>query len=301
MIRNKINWISDNLSCYAIILPTYILIAIFGFIPFFWAFKVSFYRYEVGGDSDFIGLTNYVEYLKDPTLATSFANMIFLTVFAVCVFIIFPLCIAKMIFSLTSERARYFFRIIFLIPIVVPVVAIQLIWQGLIYSDHGFINQLLEIIGFGQFSVGWLSNPHTALWAIAFIGFPWASGINILIFYAGLTNIPDSVHEASYLDGASGIKKFFVIDIPLVLSQVKLIFMLTVIAGVQGFENIFILTKGGPGFKTMVPGLWMYYNAFSFQRMGYACAIGVVLFIIVLLLTILNVRYFKSSESLQAK
>jgi len=77
--------------------------------------------------------------------------------------------------------------------------------------------------------------------------------------------------------------------------------ILTVIAGVQGFEHIFILTEGGPGFKSMVPGLWMYYNAFSFQRMGYACAIGVVLFAVILSLTILNVKYLKTSESLQGK
>jgi len=93
-----------------------------------------------------------------------------------------------------------------------------------------------------------------------------------------------------------GVKKFLAIDVPLVLSQIKLILVLTIIAGVQGFENIFILTRGGPGFESMVPGLWMYYNAFSFQRMGYACAIGVVLFIIILALTVINMKFVKSSE-----
>jgi raffinose/stachyose/melibiose transport system permease protein len=79
----------------------------------------------------------------------------------------------------------------------------------------------------------------------------------------------------------------------------KLILILTIIGGVQGFENLFILTKGGPGFRTMVPGLWMYYNAFSFQRMGYACAIGVCLFLIIFGLTALNMRYFKSTEEIE--
>jgi len=91
------------------------------------------------------------------------------------------------------------------------------------------------------------------------------------------------------------------VDIPLVLSQVKLILVLTIIAGVQGFENVFILTQGGPGFRTTVPGLWMYYNAFSFQRFGYACAIGVMLFALIFFLTALNMRYFRSSEELQAR
>jgi len=301
MLQDKIKSAGQNLSCYCFVLPTFILISVFSFIPFFWAFKGSFYRYEIGGDSTFIGTSNYFEYFSDPIFLPSFSNMLFLTVFAVCVFIVFPLTIAKLIFSLASERARYAFRIIFLVPIVVPIVATQLIWQGLIYNDQGLVNEFLRLIGSGDMATGWLSDPKTVLLAVAFIGFPWASGINILIFYAGLSNIPESVHEAACLDGASGIKKFFVIDVPLVLSQIKLILILTVIAGVQGFEHIFILTEGGPGFKSMVPGLWMYYNAFSFQRMGYACAIGVVLFAVILSLTILNVKYLKTSESLQGK
>jgi len=301
MLQNKIKSVARNFSCYCLILPTFILISVFGFIPFFWALRGSFYRYEIGGESTFVGFNNYFEYFTDPTFFPSFSNMLFLTVFAVCVFIVCPLFIAKLIFSLSSERARYIFRIIFLVPIVVPIVATQLIWQGLIYNDQGLVNEFLRLIGMGHLATGWLSNPHTVLFAVAFIGFPWASGINILIFYAGLSAIPDSVHEAAYLDGASGIKKFFIIDIPMVLSQIKLILILTVIAGIQGFENILILTEGGPGFESMVPGLWMYYNAFSFQRMGYACAIGVVLFAIILLLTIFNIKYLKSSESIQGK
>ena len=95
------------------------------------------------------------------------------------------------------------------------------------------------------------------------------------------------------------MRKFLLIDIPLVLSQLKLIAILTIIGSVQGFQSLIILTRGGPGFKTTVPGLWMYYNAFSFQRMGYACAIGVLLFLLILLLTVLNLKYFKSSESVQ--
>jgi len=301
MLRNKLGLISRNLSCYFLVLPTFILVSVFSFIPFFWAFKASLYRYEIGGEFTFIGIANYIEYFSDPTFFPSFGNMLFLTTFAVCVNIIFPLTIAKLIFSLSSERARYIFRIIFLIPIVVPIVAIQMIWQGLIYNDQGLFNEFLRIIGMEHLTTGWLSDPNTVLWAIAFIGFPWANGINILIYYAGLSAIPESVHEAACLDGASGAKKFFIIDVPLVLSQVKLILVLTIIAGVQSFENIFILTRGGPGFKSTVPGLWMYFNAFSFQRMGYACAIGIILFAIILALTLLNLKYFRTSENIQGK
>jgi raffinose/stachyose/melibiose transport system permease protein len=299
MRLNKFGLFKKNIPCYLLILPTFILLSVFSFVPFFWAFSTSFYEYEIGEKARFVGLSNYREYFSDPTFFLSFKNMIVLTGFAVCVNMIFPLVIAKLIFSLSSERARYIYRVIFLIPVVVPGVAVQMIWGGMIYSDSGFINEFLRLVGLEGITRGWLSNPYTALWAIAFIGFPFASGINILIYYAGLSNISESVHEAAWLDGATGIRKFLVIDVPLVLSQIKLLVILTIIAGVQGFEGIFILTRGGPGFKTMVPGLWMYFNAFSFQKMGQACAIGVVLFFIILGLTILNLKYFKSAEEIQ--
>ena len=291
----------ERAAIYAMLAPTFGLLAVFSLVPFLWAFATSFYDYEVGGESTFVGLANYGEYLTDPTLASSFGNLLFLTVFGILIVMTAPLIIAKTIFSLKSERARYVYRVLFLLPIVVPGVATLMIWQGMIYGDTGFLNEVLRLAGRDDLTRGWLSDPNTVLWAIVFIGFPFAGGINILIYYAGLANISDSVHEAAELDGARGFGKFLRIDVPLVMSQIKLLTILTVIGTVQGFEGLFILTKGGPGFKTMVPGLWMYMNAFSFQRMGYACAIGVILFLLILALTILNMRYFRSSEELTAE
>ena len=287
------------IGCYGLLLPTFVLLSIFSVIPFAWAFSTSFFDYEIGGASNYVGFQNYVDYFSDPTFWPSFSNMLFLTAFALSVNLSFPLIIAKLIFSLSSERSRYLYRIVFLIPMLIPNVAIVMIWRGMIYSDWGLINEILRLLNLEEWTQGWLSNPRTVLWCIAFIGFPFANGINILIYYAGFSGIPLDVHEASYLDGAVGLRKFLLVDIPLVLSQIRLLLILTIIAGVQGFENIFILTRGGPGFRTMVPGLWMYFNAFSFQKMGYACSIGVILFLIILILTFINLKYFKSTEDLQ--
>lgn len=288
-------------AIYAMLTPTFALLAVFSLVPFLWAFVTSFYDYEVGGESRFVGMANYVEYFSDPTLLISIKNLLFMTLFGVAVVMTAPLIVAKLIFALRSERARYVYRVLFLVPIVVPGVATLMIWQGMIYGDSGFLNELLRLVGREDLTRGWLADPRSVLWAIVFIGFPFASGINILIYYAGLAGIPESLHEAAELDGAKGLRKFLSIDVPLVMSQVKLLTILTVIGTVQGFEGIFILTKGGPGFKSMVPGLWMYMNAFSFQRMGYACAIGVMLFLVILGLTIINLKYFRSSEDLTAE
>lgn len=286
-------------TCYALLLPTYVLLVLFTFVPVVWAFYTSLYRYEIGAKSAWVGLDNYREYLSDPTLLPSFGNMLLLTGFAVAVRLVIPLAVAKLILSLPHERSRHLYRVLFLVPIVVPGVAVQLIWRGLVYGSNGFLNESLRLGGLGSWTHGWLTDPTTALWALAFVGFPFVGGFEVLIYYAGLASIPESVNDSARIDGATGLRKFFVIDVPMVLSQIRLIVALTVIAGVQGFESVMILTEGKPGFRTLVPGLWMYFNAFSFQRMGYACAIGVILFLVIAGLTFLNLRYLKSTEDLQ--
>lgn len=297
------NWrLRSTFTCYAIVLPSLALLFTFVYLPVVWAFSKSLYEFEVGSPARFVGLANYTEYLfSDPTCWPSLLNMLLLTLFAVVVRLTFPLVVARLIYALPSERGRHFYRILFLIPIVVPGVAVQLIWMGLIYGDRGLLNELLRLVGLGGWATGWLSEPHTALAAVAMVGFPFIGGFEVLVYYAGFASIPTSVNEAALLEGCVGVRKFLLIDIPMVLSQVKLILILTIIGGVQSFQNVFILTRGGPGFATNVPGLWMYLNAFSFQRMGYACAIGVLLFLLILVLTVLNLKYFKSAEQLQGK
>ncbi len=287
-------------GCHVLLLPSMVLLLTFVYLPVAWAFVKSLYRFEVGGDSEFVGLQNYVEYLTiDPPTWPSMLNMFLLTGFLVLVRLTVPLVVAKLIHALPNERTRYLYRVGFLVPIVVPGIAVQLLWARLIYADYGMLSETLRFLGLGDCVRGWLSDPHTALAALMFVGFPFAGGFEILIYYAGLSAIPESVNEAAALEGCTGIRKFFRIDVPLVLSQLKLILVLTVIGGFQGFEGVFVLSQGGPGFRTMVPGLWMYYNAFSYQRMGYACAIGVVLFAIIFSLTMLNLRYFRSAEEVQ--
>ncbi len=298
-------WLTNHrlratLACWAIVAVPVLMLTVFVYLPVLWAFSRSLYRFEIGGESKFVGVSNYVEFLTaDPVTWPAFGHMILLTLFAICVRLTIPLAVAKLVHSIRIERWRYVYRIVFLTPIVVPGVAVQLIWSGLIYADNGLVNEALRSIGLASIARGWLSDPVTALPAVALIGLPFVGGFEVLIYYAGLSNIPESVNEAARLEGCTGIKKFFMIDIPMVMSQLKLILILTIIGGVQGFQGLFIVTRGGPGFETTVPGLWMYYNAFSFQRMGYACAIGVCLFVIIFGLTLLNMRYFRSTEEIE--
>ncbi len=278
-----------NLTYYTILAPSLLLLSLFVFLPALLAVLMSFYKYEVGIEPTFLGLKNYTEYfLHDPTTWKSFANMLALTLFAVAIRLTVPLLVAKLIFSLKNESHRYLYRLVFVITVIVPTVAVQMIWGGMIYTEDGLLNQLLTAVGLEAWAVPWLSHPKTVLVAIACIGFPFVGAFDLLIYYAGLSNIPTSLVEAGKIDGAGSIRTFLSIEVPLLSGQIKMISILALIGGIQGFEHIYILTQGGPGFESTVPGLWMYYNAFSFQRMGFASAIGVILSLVIMALTVIN-------------
>lgn len=280
--------------CYLVVLPAFLLLIVFNYIPIASAFFYSLCDYDIGETWTFVGLANFRQMLGDGVLRLSFWNLAQLVAFAVVVRVSVPLCVATLIFHLSRERLRYLFRLLLVLPMVVPGVAIILIW-GYVYNDAGLLTGLMETLGLERWTRAWLSDPKIALYSLMFVGFPFVSGFDVLIYYAGLVQIPGSVFDASRIDGAGWFRRFLHIELPLVISQVKLVLTYTVIFAIQGFELVLILTNGRPGYQTMVPGLQMYREAFSFGRMGYACAIGVLLFALMLMVTIAIQRGIRSS------
>jgi len=282
------------LYVYLAIIPTFALLATFNYCPILSALVHAFYEWDIGGIERFNGMENFRAMFEDRALIHGFQNLFFILIAALTIKLFVPLFVAVLIYRLPSERPRYLYRVIFVAPMVVPFMVNILLWRY-IYSDAGILSELMRAMGLGSIITGWLDNPHTALIAMILVGFPFVHGFNLLIFYAGLSNIPESVIEASLVDGVSAFQRFFKIELPMVMGQVKLLSILTVIWTIQQYDLPLILTHGGPGYETMVPGLWMYLMGFSFNRMGYACAIGFVLFVLMLGITILNMRYLRAS------
>lgn len=276
--------IAANRAAYYLIFPPLTLLAIFNYVPAVSIFQTSFYSYDLGGSAAWVGPGNYLRMLEDPVFWKSMRNLMIFLACQVILSLSVPLLAAELVFHLDRERSRYWLRTLFLIPIVVPAVVVYLIWQFL-YSDAGPIALLGHALGLGDAAEGLLSRPQTALAAVIFVGFPFVNGINLLIFYAGLSSIPDTTWEAARLDGASTWRRFTHIDLPLLSRQHRLLAILAVIGAVQAFENVLVMTQGGPGWETMLPGLYMYRSAIAFNEFGYACALGVVLFLMVLLIT----------------
>lgn len=281
-----------HLPVYPFVLPTILLLLVFVYYPVFSAVYHSFFQWD-GVNEKFIGLGNFVEMSQDERLIASAGNLAKLVLFSVTVPIVVPMLVAEVVFNLRSLRAQYFYRVLYVIPMVVPYIVIVLLW-GFIYDPTvGLLNEVLKL--FKLEGEAWLGSSSTVLYAIMGINFPWVSGFNLLIFLAGLYNIPPTIIDAARVDGATPIRRFFSIDLPLLVGPIKLLTVLAVINSIQQFQTILILTRGGPGYSSMVPGLHLFFNGFSFNRMGYASAIGLAMFVVIFIFTYINQRYVQAT------
>ena len=265
---------------YLLILPTFVMLMIFNYWPAFTSLYRSFFEWDGVFYERFIGFGNFVEIFRDPIMHVAFKNMAKLTVGWVILRLVFPLLGAELVFNLKSRRAQYLYRVLFVIPMVIPQIVTFLLWRFM-YGAM-VINELLKAIGLGHMARPWLGDFDFALLAILFVGFPWIDAFNFLVFQAGLMAIPSSVFESARLEGAVGLKRIFTIDIPLLMGQIKLVVVLSLINAIREYQMVLVMTNGGPGWETMVPGLAMYQNAFLYGRMGYGSAIGTTLFVLLL-------------------
>jgi len=285
--------IAANRSLYLLVLPTIALISVFCYYPALSAVYRSFFEWDGAFRSEFVGLRNFAEAFGDRVLRVGAGNMLIVVLYSVAIELTFPLLSALLVFHLRSERSSYVLRTLLTIPIVVPGIVVILIWRFIYSPTIGLLNQALAALGREAWTQNWLGDPRFALLAVASIGFPWAGGFSFLIYLAGLQNISADILDACTVDGVQGARRFFSVELPLVMGQVKLLVMLALIGAVQGYQNYLILTEGGPGLASMMPGLHMYYSAFRYQKFGYGSAIGVLLFVVIFALTVANRRFIQ--------
>ncbi|MBV7335021.1 sugar ABC transporter permease [Chloroflexi bacterium TSY] len=278
---------------YLFLIPTIAFLAVFMYYPAFTAVRLSFYHWDGFSPPRWIGLDNFERILSDNVMRTSIVNMLILTVARILIVLTTPLLAAELVFHLKSQRWQYWYRVLFVVPLVVPEVVIYLIWQFIFNPTVGLANVLLNNLGLSLLTNEWLGSHRTVLLSLALVGFPWIAGINFLIYLAGLQNIPREILDAAAVDGATGFRRFWLVELSLIMGQVKLLLILNVIFTLQSFVLILIMTNGGPGYASMVPGLLMYEAAFQDGRFGYACAIGTALFVVIFILTYINMRYIQ--------
>jgi ABC-type sugar transport system permease subunit len=254
----------------------------------------SFFYWDGRNISKFIGFSNYIDLINDGVFIKSLKNILVFSGVRLVFIILFSFVAAELIYNLNSKKWSYRWKVLFVAPMVVPWTVTLLIWQFIYSPQVGMLNNLLNSFGLDFLTQAWLGNSSTALISVAMVQFPFVATIQFLIIVSGLQNIPEAVKESAILDGATTIRRIISIDIPILKPQLILASLLTLINSFQRFAIFQVLTKGGPGNATQVPGYYLYQNAFNYGRFGYASAIGVILMLMLLAISYFNIRNMNS-------
>ena len=279
--------VRENIKGYVLSAPALILLLVFIIVPFFMAFKLSLYRSDGLDVNIFVGLKNFIDIFNDPNF---YKTMKPLCIFAISIPLvtILPLIGAKLVYSVKSNRAAFIFRVIFVITMAVPGMVVMLIWRQMYYVNNGAVNEFLRIIGLDFLTRGWLGDPTTVVYAVVFMGVPWVQGLNFLIYLAGYMKIPKDYYEAAKIEGAKWYDVMRYIEIPMLRPQIFMVLTLAVVGVFQLYEPFLVMTQGGPAGSSTVPALYLFQNAFQYGKFGYATAIGVLIFILCLALTLIS-------------
>lgn len=289
--------IKKNRVFYLFLLPAILVITVFKYYPFMTSVYQSLYNWNGANVHVFNGLENYIDLFQDRSFQSSIINILKVCLATAVINLTFPFIAAEIVTNLRGKKQN-FFKMGFIIPMVVPSMVVILLWKWILAGDYGVLNMLLRAVGMDALVTPWLAKSSTALWSIIAINFPWIAGLPFLLYLTGLQNISEDLYEAAELEGAGRFQRIFYIDIPLLASQRKLVVTYMLIQAFQMFDQPFVLTSGGPGTSTLTPALYIYQRAFNYNQFGYSAAVGVVLFIAVVIITVLNQKFMKESDNM---
>ncbi|MGI1690680.1 sugar ABC transporter permease [Thermoanaerobacter uzonensis] len=278
---------------YMFILLPMILFLIFTVIPSIMALYLSFTDYNVIQSPTFIGIKNYKTILEDSFFWISLKNTFYYTALYVPLGIVVSLSAALLLNR--KKIGINFFRMSFYLPVLSSAVATATIWIWILNPQYGIINTVLS--WFGINGPAWLADTRWAMISIVIMSV-WASfGSNMMIFLAGLQGIPDYLYESARLDGANKWQLFWYITIPSLRSTTFFVTTMLFIGAFQMFDQAFVMTQGGPGNTTLTLVYYIYNNGFGSLKMGYASALSFVLFIIILTVSLINMKF--NGENIQ--
>ncbi|GAU78449.1 carbohydrate ABC transporter permease [Fusibacter sp. 3D3] len=282
MVGNK--GIKKYLTIAFFLLPSLIGMLIFVIIPIIASFVLSFSKWDLIGDIEWVGLSNYSKVLNDPTIREAFKHtLVFIAGYLPLVLSIslgLALVMNKKLKGIVVFRALYF------IPVISSWVAVSMIWRWLLNSEYGLINYLLSLIGI--VGPGWLQDPKWAMAGVIMTSIWKDIGFIMVIYLAGLQEIPDHYYEAASIDGVNRWQNFWYITWPLLSPTTFFVITISLINSFQVFDQVWIMTAGGPAGATSVLVEQIYRNAFSYYKMGYASAISWVLFALIFIITIIQ-------------
>lgn len=278
------------LQAYAFLLPSFVGLLIFLILPIIAVAVLSFFNWGLIAQPTFIGLGNYSKLFG----SSSFWHSLLVTFYYILLNIPMQTVFALLLALLLNQKlpGRGIFRTLFVVPWMATAVAMGIVWQWIFDPQYGSLNSFLSL--FHITGPAWLSSPAWALPAIAAVNIWQYTGYNMLFFLAGLQGIPPDFYEASSLDGAGPVRKFFTITLPLLTPTLFFVLVTDIIGSAQVFDTVYVMTQGGPGNATSVLNFTIFQQAFVFFHAGYASALSMVLFAILLIITLLQVLFFRN-------
>jgi len=279
----------EAVAGYLFLLPALGGILVFILGPVVAAIALSFTKWDLLTPAKFIGLSNYQELIQDPMFRKVMLNTLIFTGASAPLSLILSLGLAL---ALNQKiKGIVVFRTIYFLPVVSSMVAVSLVWRWLYNPNYGLLNYFLNLLHLP--SVNWLFSTTWAMPAIILMSVWKGLGYNMVIFLAGLQGIPQMYYESAKIDGAGKFQSFKDITLPLLSPTTFFVLVISIISSFQVFDQIFVMTSGGPAHATEVIIYYIYHNAFQIFRMGYASALAFCLFIIIFALTLLQIRLSK--------
>ncbi|MDX2240233.1 MAG: sugar ABC transporter permease [Leptolyngbyaceae cyanobacterium bins.302] len=290
-----------RLTPYLFLFPALLVLGLTVFYPALQAFYLSFtqYEYDLTQPPVWIGLKNFQRLLADPIFWQTFRNTLLYLFCVVPVLVSLPLALAILVNQ--KLRGIHWFRVAYYVPVVISMVVAGIAWKWL-YADNGLLNQLLRLVNLP--SIPWLTSPVLAIFSVMVVTVWKGLGYYMVIYLAGLQAIPQELYEAAAIDGSDGIKKHWDITIPLMRPYLFLVAVISAISATKVFEEVYVMTRGGPNHASETIVYYLYNKAFYELEISYACPIGLVMFLLILLLSIVRLgveRVTASRELAQAQ
>lgn len=287
--------IGNKATPYLLLLPILLVSGIMIYYCLGFTGVMSFYEWDgISDDRIWIGLQNYIDIFTDSTFMIALTNT--LIFFAVTVFV--QAAVGLLMAVLLKERipGNVFLKGIFFLPVIMAPVVLTTIFRLILDTNIGALNNLLRSIGLEKLAVSWLGDPKYALFSIICVNIYNWMGFSMMTYYAGLMSIDEQVYESAKLDGAGFFKTLFFITLPMLKSTTASLILLGIIGSLKTFDIVFLLTGGGPGRSTEFLTTFLYRKAFDEYNSGQAAAIGMVILIIALTLSVIQNRGYEKSR-----
>ena len=285
---------NNKLTPYLFLLPGCLILGAFIFYPMLQAIWLSFTDYNMIHDPSFVKFDNYKELFQDELFWKTLTNTLIYLVGVVPALVIIPIFLAVLVNQKLKGIA--FFRSAFYIPVVTSLVVAGIAWDW-VYKENGLLNYVLDLLNIISEPIPWLTSTHTALFAVMVVTVWKGLGYYMIIYLAGLQSIPDSLYEAADIDGANWWQKMTRITIPMLMPFVLIVTIMSSIAAMKVFEEIYVMTGGGPLHSSETLVFYIYTQAFDRLNMGYASAAGVILFLLTLVFSLINLKVMGKDNS----